>query len=98
MLSSKIWEIFKNNYVEEHLWTTASELIKKETPKQVFSCECCELFKNIYFKEHLQTAGSKTPVQGFRFNKDASLTAWRPLTVLERDPRTDIFLWILCNF
>ena len=98
VLSSKIWEIFENNYFEEHLWTTASELIKKETPKQVFSCECCELFKNIYFKEHLQTAGSKTPVRGFRFNKVASLTARRPWTVLERDPHTDIFLWILCNF
>ena len=37
-------------------------------------------------------AGSKTPVRGFLFNKVASLTAWRSLTVLERDSSTGIFL------
>ena len=58
MLSCVICEIFKNNYFEEHLWTTASKLIEKETPTQVFSSEFCELFKSIYFKEHLQTLGS----------------------------------------
>ena len=57
----------------------------------------CELFKNTYFKEHLRTAGSKTLVRGFFFNKVASL-AWRPLTVLERDSSTGIFLQILCSF
>ena len=65
---------------------------------QVFSCEFCELFKNTYFKEHLRTAGSKTLVRGFLFNKVASLMAWRPLTVLERDSSTGIFLQILCSF
>ena len=55
--------------------------------------EFCELFKNIYFKECLQTAGSKTPVREFLF----LVTAWRPLTVLERDSST-LFQWILCNF
>ena len=47
----------------------------------MFSFEFCEILKSIYFKQHLRTAGSKTPVQGFVFNKVASLTAWRPLTV-----------------
>ena len=64
----------------------------------MFSCEFCELFKNTYFKEHLRMAGSKTLVPVFLFNKVASLMAWRPLTVLERDSRTDIFLWILYDF
>ena len=33
--------------------------IKKEIPKQVFSCEYCEIFKNTYFEEHLRTVVSK---------------------------------------
>ena len=98
VLSCEICEIFNNNYFEEHLWTTASKLIWKETPRQAFSCKFCELFKNTYFKQHLRTAGSKTPVRGFLFNKVASLTAWRPLTVLERDSRTGTFLWIFVIF
>ena len=32
------------------------------------------------------------------FNKIARVTAWRPLTVLERNCRMRIFLWILWNF
>ena len=28
---------------------------KKETPRQVLSCEVCGTFKNNYFEEHLQT-------------------------------------------
>ena len=59
----------------------------------MFSCEFCELFKNIYFKEHLREAGSKIPVLGFLFNKVASLTAWTPLKVLERDSST-----LFCEF
>ena len=62
---------------------------------QVFFCEFYELFKNTYFKEHLRTSGSKTLLQGFLFNKVASLMA---LAVLERDPSTGIFPQILCNF
>ena len=91
-------EVFNNNYFEEHLWTTASELVQKETPIQVFSCEFCELFKNTYFKEHLRTAGFKTPVLGFLFNKVPTLSVRRPLAVLERDSSTGIVLWILRNF
>ena len=56
----------------------------------MFSCEFYELFKQIYFKDHLQTAGSKTPLWGFLFNEVASLTAWRPLPVLERDSISEL--------
>ena len=37
-------------YFEEHLWTSASKLIYKETTIPVFFCEFCELFKDIYFE------------------------------------------------
>ena len=56
----------------------------------MFSCEFYELFKKIYFKDHLRTAGSKTPLWGFLFNEVASLTAWRPLPVLERDSISEL--------
>ena len=64
---------------------------------KVFSCEFCELFKSTYFIEDLQTGGSETAVRVSFFNKVASLTAWMLLTVLERDYRTGISLWILRN-
>ena len=79
-----------------HFWEPATLLKKAQT--QVFSCEFCELFNNTYFKEHLRTAGSKTLVRGFLFNKVASLMAWIPLAVLERDSSTGIFQQILCSF
>ena len=47
--------------------------------------EFSELFNNTYFVEDLQTAGSETPVRGSLFHKTASMTAWKHLTVLERD-------------
>ena len=34
------------------------QLYQKETPTQVFFCECCEVFNNTYFEEHLQAAAS----------------------------------------
>ena len=77
-------------------WGPATLL--KKVPTQLFSCKFCDLFKNTCFKERLRTAGSKTLVRGFLVNKVASLMAWRPLTVLERDSSTGIFLQILCNF
>ena len=64
----------------------------------MFFCEFCEFFKNTYFEKDLQTASSETPVRGSLFNKGASLTARRLLTVLERDCRTGISLGILRNF
>ena len=33
-------------------------VILKETPTQLFSCEYCEVFKNAYFEEYLRTAAS----------------------------------------
>ena len=72
--------------------------IWKETPAQIFSCEFCELFESKFFAEHLRTAGSGIPVRVSLFNKVGSLTAWSPLTVLERDSSTGISLWILWNF
>ena len=32
--------------------------IKKETPRQVFSCEFCEILKNTFFTEHLRVSVS----------------------------------------
>ena len=94
ILSSEICDIFKNNYFEEHLWTTTSKLYFKRDSTQMFSCEFCELFKNSYFVEHLLTAGSETPVWECLFNKAANLRASRPLAVLERDTRQVL----LCEF
>ena len=95
-----LWNLqifFKNNYFEEHLWVSASKQLK-ESRTQVLFCEFCKLFKNTYFLEDLQTACSETPVRRSFFKKVASLTAWKLLTVLERDCRTGISLWILRNF
>ena len=37
MLSCEFGEIFKNNYFEEHLWTTASKLyLKRDSNTDVF--------------------------------------------------------------
>ena len=97
--SREICEIFDYSFFEEHLWTTASKpYLKGDSNVRVLLYEFCELFKNTFFNEHLWMAGSKRAVQGFLLNKVASLTAWRPLTVLERDSSTVIFLWILYNF
>ena len=40
-------------------------------------------------------AGSETPIRGSLFNKVASVTAWKDLTVLERDPSKREFREIL---
>ena len=73
------------NYFEEHLWISTWKLYWK-------------LLRNTYSVDDLQATGSETPVQGSLFNNVASLTAWRSLTVLERDCSTGISLWILWNF
>ena len=36
------------------LFLQAYNVIKKETPSQVFSCQFCDIFKNIFFIEHLR--------------------------------------------
>ena len=85
MFSCEIYKLFKNNYFEEHLWTSASKYYLKRDSNSGASSEFCKLFKNTYFLEDLQTACSETPVRGSFFKKVASLTAWKLLTVLERD-------------
>ena len=64
----------------------------------MFFCKFCLLIRNTYFVEHLPTAGSESPLQRSLFNKVASLTAWMPMVLLEKDSSTGIFLWILWNF
>ena len=93
----KILQISEESLSKKVAVLRACNLIKK-IPTQVFSCEFCELFKNTYFKQHVRTAGSKPLVRGFLFNKVASVMARRPLTVLERDSSTGIFLQILYSF
>ena len=37
----------------------ACNFIKKDAPKQVFSCEFCEISKNTLFTEHLRATASR---------------------------------------
>ena len=60
VLSGKISKIFKNNYFEEHLETSTSNLYLKKTPTQVFSCKFCELFRNTFLVKDPKATGSKT--------------------------------------
>ena len=96
-LSCEICKFFESNYFEEYLWMSASKLYLKRNGAKAYSCEFSKLFINTYFVEDLQTAGSETPLRGSFFNKVISLTAWRLLTVLERDCRTGVSLCILRN-
>ena len=100
MLSFEICKLFKSNYFEEHLWTSASKLyFKRDSNTSVFLriFWIIQEHRNIYIVEDIRTAGSETPVRGSVFNKFANLTAWTHLTVVERDPSTGISLWILWN-
>ena len=49
MLSFEIYELFKKNYFEEHLLTSASKHYLKRDSNSGASCEFCKLFKNTYF-------------------------------------------------
>ena len=60
LLSCEICKLSKNNYFEEHLWTSAAKLYLKRDSKTGFFFEFCELFKNTYFVKDLRTAGSVT--------------------------------------
>ena len=101
VFSCEIYKLFKKIYFEEHLWTSASKHYLKRDSNSGASCEFCKLFKNTYFLEDLQTACSETPGMGSFFKKAASLTAWKLLTVLERDSHRyfsvnfEKFLWKL---
>ena len=75
----------KRVYFEEHLWMSASKLyFKRDYNTGVFLWTL--LFTNTYFVVDLRTAGSETPVRGSLFNKVASVTAWRHLTLSWRRP------------
>ena len=63
MFSYEICQLSKENYLEEHLRTSASKSYLTETPTKVFSREFFELFKNSYFVENVRKAGSETPVR-----------------------------------
>ena len=96
--SCKIYNIFKNNYFEEHLWTSASKHYLKGD-----SNTGALLWILWIIQEHLLSRGSSNGLpwntsEGVFFNEAASLTAWRLLTVLERDCCKVISLWILRNF
>ena len=84
VFSCEICKLFKNNYFEEHLWTSASKLyLKRDSNTVVF------LWILGISQEHLFCRGSMNGCfwntsAGSLFNKVASLTAWRHLTVLER--------------
>ena len=94
VFSCEIYKLFKNNYFEEHLWMSASKLyLKRDYNTGVFLWTL--LFKNTYFVEDLQTAGSETSVWGSLFNKVASVTAWKHLTVLETLAK--VFLCEFCK-
>ena len=41
-----------------NLQPSGLNFIKKETPTQVFSNECCEIFKNTFFIQHLRWTAS----------------------------------------
>ena len=41
--------MFKKTYFEEHLQTTASNFIKKETPTKEFPYNFCKFFMSTYF-------------------------------------------------
>ena len=84
----KFAKLFKNNYFEEYLqhkcflWTPIIQ-------EHLFAEDLVE---------DLQTAGSEKLVRGSLFNLVASVTAWKHLTVIERDSSKGISLWILWNF
>ena len=83
----------KRVYFEEHLWMSPSKLyFKRDYNTSVFLWTL--LFTNTYFVVDLRTAGSGTPVRGSLFNKVASVTAWRHLTLSWRRPLSmDWFLY-----
>ena len=86
----------------------ACNFIKKETLVQVFSCEFWEIFKNTFFTEHLEATASRRNIHKMTSKEQVLLCrsshwrcsvkkAFRPTTLLKRDPNTDVFLWILRN-
>ena len=93
----EICKIFKNNCFEEHLWTTVSKFsLKRNSNTGVF------LWILWIIQEHLFCRASTSywfwnNSRGsiYQVNKVASLRAWRPLTVLQKDYNIGISLWVL---
>ena len=87
MKFAKFFRTFILNSICEQLLLN---LFKKRLENRCFPVNLVNYSRTL-IKKLLRTAGSKTPVQGFLFNKVESLTAWRSLTVLERDSRAKFF-------
>ena len=51
------WCLFLNKE-SFFLGVVFKKLYQKETPAQVFSCECCKMFEGTYFAEHLCVTAS----------------------------------------
>ena len=50
------WESVKKFKMSRQRWSMQAfrpVTLLKETPTQVFSCECCEIFRSAFFTEHL---------------------------------------------
>ena len=78
MLSCEICEIFKNNYFEEHLWTTVSKPhLKRDSNTDVIPLILWIMQEHLFCRASTNGWFCK-PVRGSLFNKVASLTAWRP--------------------
>ena len=84
VFSCEIWIPFKNNYFEEHLWTSASKLYSKRDSNTVFSPWILWISQEHLFCRRSLNGWFWCTSAGSLFNKVASLTAWRHLTVLER--------------
>ena len=70
---------------EKHLWMSTSKLyLKRGYNPGVFLWTL--LFKSTYFVLDLRMAGSGKPIRGSLFNKVASVTAWKHLTLSWRRP------------
>ena len=98
VFSCEIYKLFKNNYFKEYLLKSAAKLyLKRDSKTGVFLCILCIIQEHLFCRGSMNDSFWNTS-PGSLFNKVASLTAWRHLTVLDRDPSTYIFLQILRNF
>ena len=83
MFSCEFCEISKNTFFTEHVWATASVLIrlrqqlllkifiKKETLVQVFSCEFYEIFKSNFF--HGTPPAAASEIRKINFERNLSV-------------------------
>ena len=96
-LSYRICKHFKNNYFEEHLWTSAfKHYLKKRLEHRWFPVSFVNYLRTLIFWRIYKRL--VLPVRKSFLNKVETLTAWRLLIALERDCLTVISLWILRNF